>query len=146
MSLRELSLAGAIVRALRVGFEILGNGFEIHSERSSSLQPEILKSCNFLPALASSYNELEPSSEQTTTYQDQNYDMLQDLAIKMSRILGDLVVHFERSQEAEAKSGTWNELKLTLQRIWKQEDIHALERRFMWFKNILVNNVIPTLK
>ncbi|KAL9609000.1 MAG: hypothetical protein Q9167_006209, partial [Letrouitia subvulpina] len=142
--LRELSLAGAIIRALRLGFVILGNSFEIHSEHSLLTQPELLEPCSILPALASLYSELKPSTEATN--QDKSSEVLQDLATKMSRVVGDLIVHLERSQENEAKSTPWNEERLILQQIWKKEDIHALEQRLVWFKDMLNNVVIPALK
>lgn len=144
--LRELSLAGTIIRTLRLGFEILGNGFEIHSGHSLLLQPELLKSSSILPALASLSGELKPSADQPIIYEDKSLNLLQDLATKMSRIVGDLVVHLERSQGTEAKDIRWSEERLTLQRIWKKEDINALEQRLVWFKDMLVNDIIPALK
>ena len=139
----QLSLSGAVIRALRLSFAVLGSAYAYHDTNLSD--NHLSGSDSFLSELAELYNELTVPEPLSNT-QDDSWKTLLVVATKMQRVAGDLIVHLEESQQVEGKYKQSSELKPSLHGIWTEEDREALTRRLSGLKDILVDEVVPTLK
>ena len=138
-----LSLSGAVIRALRLSFAILGNANAYQDINLSD--SELSGSNSFLSELGDLYNELAVPEHLSSTQHD-SWKKLLVVATKMQRVAGDLIVHLEECQQVEGEYPQSGELKPRLHDIWLEEDREALKCRLSELKDTLVDEVVPTLR
>ena len=140
----ELSLSGAVIRALRLSFAVLGNANAYHGTNLRLPDTDWSGSNSFLSELGDLYNELT-APEPLSNTRDDSWKTLLEVATKMQRLAGDLIVHLEESQQVESRYKQSSELMPRLYSIWTAEDREALERRLSGLKDTLVDEVVPAL-
>ena len=141
----QLSLSGAVSRALRLSFAVLddANAYAYHGINSSD--NDISESNNFLSELPDLNNELTVPEHLSNTQHD-SWKLLLVVATKMQRVAGDLMVHLENSQQVEGIHKQSSELRPRFHSVWTEEDREALKRRLLGLKDILVDEIVPALK
>ena len=141
--LLQLSLSGAVIRALRLSFAVLGNANAYHGISLSDA--DLSRSNSFLSEFRDLYNELTVPEHLSNTQHD-SWKKLLGVATKMQRVAGDLIVHLEDSQQVSGKFERSSELKPRLYSVWTEEDREALKCRLSGLKDTLVDEVVPTLR
>ena len=139
----QLSLSGAVIRALRLSFAVLGNANACHGMNLSD--SELPGSNSFLSELGDLYNELAVPEHLPDTQHD-SWKKLLVVAMKMQRVAGDLIVHLEESRQVEGKNTQSSDLKPIVHSIWLEEDREALKSRLSGLKDTLVDEIVPTLR
>ena len=139
----QLSLSGAVIRALRLSFAVLGNANAYHGMNLSD--SELSESNSFLSELGDLYNELAVPEHLSNTQHD-SWKKLLVVATKMQRVAGDLIVHLEESRQVEGKHAQSSELRPRVHGIWLEEDREALKCRLSGLKDTLVDEVVPALR
>ena len=143
--LLQLSLSGAVIRALRLSFAVLGNANANAYHGINSSESDSFESNSFLSELRDLYNELTAPEHLSNTQHD-SWKKLLVVATKMQRVAGDLIVHLEDSQQDEGKYKQSGELRPGFHSVWTEEDREALRSRLSGLKDSLVDEVVPTLK
>ena len=141
----ELSLSGVVIRALRLSFAIFGN-IKSDYNKNSHVPDTDLSECNSIfSELGDLFNNLTASEPWSSTRHDVR-KILIEIAKKVRRLVGDLIVHLEDCQQVGGKYGQTSELKPGFHSIWTEEDRAALEHRLSGLKDSLVDRIIPALK
>ena len=141
----QLSLSGAVIRALRLSFAVLDNANAYAYHGINSSDSDLSTSNAFLSELRDLYNELTVPEHLSNTQHD-SWKKLLVLTTKIQRVAGDLIVHLEDSQQVDGKHQQSSELKPKFHGVWTEEDREALNRRLSGLKDILVDEIVPTLK
>lgn len=141
----KLSLSEVVIRALRLSFAVLGYANEYHGKNLHLPGTEMSGSSSFLSELGVLYKELALSKSLPNT-QDGSSKTLLEVATKMQRVVSDLLVHLEESQQVEGRYKQSSELRPRLQRIWTKEDREALDCRLSGLKDTLIKEVVSALK
>ena len=141
----QLSLCGAVVRALRLSFAVLDKANANAYRGTNSSDSDVSESNSFLSELRDLYNDLTVPEHLSNTQHD-SWEKLLVVATQMQRVAGDLIVHLEDSQQVEGKYKQSSEMKPGFHSVWTEEDREALKGRLSGLKDILVDEVVPPLK
>ena len=141
----ELSLSGVVIRALRLCFATLGNAKAYCDTDSPLLDTDSSATKSILSGLGDLYNELE-AAEPLSSIRHGSWRTLLEVATKMQRLVGDLIVHLEEFQQVGGNYEPSKELRRGLYSKWNEEDRLALERRLSGLRDAVVDEIIPALK
>ena len=141
----ELSLSAVVIRALRLCFTTLNNAKACYDTDSPLLNADSSTAKNILSNLGDLYNELE-AAESLSSIRHGSWKTLLEVAMKMQRLVGDLIVHLEEFQQVRGDYEPSKELKRDLYSKWDEEDRLALERRLSGLRDVVVDEIIPALK
>ena len=149
MSVESLDIiltASAVYRFFALGYELVGNGTEIHNP-SDSMRVEEFESERLSTGFEGLSHRLRSLQLTTIGCFKREEQCLESLGVACGRVLDDSLIRLDRLKIESIKYHSEpNGLKPALQGVWSKADVDALRLRLAELRLELEGNVEPFLR